>query len=766
MSTPLDALIAALHRASDFDPRGEVAPEAVLWCDGPGDFRPLLPALRQVLPNLLTLGDFEPEQRQGPAIWLRAALGRGIEGLSWEGAAPAILYLPGVPRETLRAAEDCPKPLQLLAWYVVGGAVFGHPNAKDWTLRGFLAAKEAYGGLGLDVGQDEATRQALATAAAKLFSKPLAELTGRRLDAPWLHELLAPDLVEDTLAWLGGTLTKEAEPERFAAFQARAKAELKIDPGRLTPATAAQRMLRREGGWGRVWDRFAAGGRGMHDRAADALIRVEPPDLLASDPRIYAVANARQESALRSALSGLGRLSEPAARETVLRLAQEHEERCDGPWAARGHARLALALRHLAYLAGMPPLSVSDPDIMAADYAAEGWKADDAAIRALEAVAPRPDTVAIEQLGEDRSAVQTALQAIYAPMLQRNAEALQKLVPHGVPTTRQMADSDAVLFVDGLRMDLGHKLAELLREAGAEVVVSWRWTGFPTVTATCKPLASPAASKFRGADAADTFEPQTGDGKRVTQSVLLRDLAALGWGTELSLVSTDRCWMEAGHFDQDGHAQQSRMADSVSAGLSAVAAEALKIVRSGRRLRIATDHGWLLLPGGLPVASLPTGLTVTKWRRCAIVKDGASASVTQLPWTWNPAVHIATAPGIHVFIDGTEYAHGGVSPQESIVPELTVMPMAVARQVRIEAAEWDNMRVRLRVSGGAGLTADLRLGREGDGGSIVVKTQPVKADGTIGLLVPDDGMIGLTALLELRDPTGQVVASRVTVVGG
>jgi NAD(P)-dependent dehydrogenase (short-subunit alcohol dehydrogenase family) len=58
------------------------------------------------------------------------------------------------------------------------------PNAKDWTLRGFLAAKPIYGGLGLDIAQDEPTRQAVTTAAPKLFEMQIEELTGERLDTP------------------------------------------------------------------------------------------------------------------------------------------------------------------------------------------------------------------------------------------------------------------------------------------------------------------------------------------------------------------------------------------------------------------------------------------------------------------------------------------------------------------------------------------------------------------------------------------------------
>jgi hypothetical protein len=149
-----------------------------------------------------------------------------------------------------------------------------------------------------------------------------------------------------------------------------------------------------------------------------------------------------------------------------------------------------------------------------------------------------------------------------------------------------------------------------------------------------------------------------------------------------------------------------------------------------------------------------------------VVKEGAASSATQLPWTWNPAVHIATAPGIHVFREGAEYAHGGISPQECIVPELMVMPIAAARRVTIETVEWDGMRLRVRADGGDGLSADLRLGADGEGPSIADRPRQLDADGRTSLLVRDDMLIGRPAVLELREAGGQVVASRTTVVGG
>lgn len=761
-ATPLAALVCAVHASADHDPRAEAAPSAVLWCDPGREFAPLLPALRTALPSLLTLGPIDPALRQGPAIWLRTAAGRALPAVDWPGDAPPVIYVPGVGREVLRAAEDCPEPLRLLAFYAVTGAVFGHPNARDWTLRGFLAANAAYGGLGLDVPGDEPTRQALAAAAAKLFARPLAELQGRRLDATWLHHLLAPDLAEDTLAWMGGELTAQADPPRFAAFQARAKAELKLDPARTPLAAAAARVLRQDAGWAPVWTRFATAGPGFHEPVAALLTAVESPDPLLADPAVYATANARQENELRSALLRLDGATEATARETVTRLAKIHAPRAAGPWAARGHARLAAAIVQIARLAASPALPSQDAVSLAAAYAASGWQADDAAMQALAAVAPGAGH--LDSLAADRAGVALTLRALYAPRLAREAETLQALLPQGPPRSPAPAETEAVLFVDGLRMDLAHRLSALLHRAGATVEVGWRWTGFPSVTATCKPLASPAAPRLHGGDDAETFEPLAADGRRATTPVLLREMEAAGYGAALTLNPRDRCWLEAGHFDKDGHDQQSRLADGLEAGLMAVAAEALTIIRSGRRLRVTTDHGWLLLPGGLPVARLPAGLTATRWRRCAVVHEGAATNVARLPWTWNPAVLVATAPGIHVFMDGADYAHGGISPQESVVPELLIAPLAPARRAVTLAVKWIGLRLYVTAEGGEGLTAFLLLGPEGQGVPAAAP-KTLKPDGTASLPA-DDAFVGQVALLELRDQSGQVLASQRVVVGG
>ena len=50
----------------------------------------------------------------------------------------------------------------------------------------------------------------------------------------------------------------------------------------------------------------------------------------------------------------------------------------------------------------------------------------------------------------------------------------------------------------------------------------------------------------------------------------------------------------------------------------------------------------------------------------------ASVDVPTVPWFWDPDVRIALAPGATCFEANKEYEHGGVSPQECIVPRLTV----------------------------------------------------------------------------------------------
>jgi hypothetical protein len=101
-----------------------------------------------------------------------------------------------------------------------------------------------------------------------------------------------------------------------------------------------------------------------------------------------------------------------------------------------------------------------------------------------------------------------------------------------------------------------------------------------------------------------------------------------------------------------------------------------------------------------------------------------------------------------------------------VVPEILVAPLAGARRAVIVSAEWSGLRLRIQADGGDGLVADILLGVDGEGGSVVRQALPLDADGKTALLVPDDLLEGKPALLVLRDDKGAVVASRPVVIGG
>ena len=115
-----------------------------------------------------------------------------------------------------------------------------------------------------------------------------------------------------------------------------------------------------------------------------------------------------------------------------------------------------------------------------------------------------------------------------------------------------------------------------------------------------------------------------------------------------------------------------------------------------KKIKIVTDHGWLLVPGGLNKVDLPIALADTKWGRCASLKDGADSNERLFPWYWNPNQHFALANGISCFKAGEEYTHGGLSIQEALVLQLTVT-RGVSQKYRIFISiadvSWKGLRV-------------------------------------------------------------------------
>ena len=157
-------------------------------------------------------------------------------------------------------------------------------------------------------------------------------------------------------------------------------------------------------------------------------------------------------------------------------------------------------------------------------------------------------------------------------------------------------------------------------------------------------------------------------------------------------------WSEIGQLDHLGHTLGMRLARQIDAEIETIADRIVALLEAGwSRVRVVTDHGWLLLPGGLPKVDLPHYLTATRWARCATVKGESATGIPTYAWHWNPLVRIASPPGIGAFVADTEYAHGGVSAQECVVPDVISERGAERMRAEIKSIHWRGMRCRVLV---------------------------------------------------------------------
>ena len=773
--TPLDALIEAL-RGRDVALDGQVRPAAVLWTDPEGQWRPLVELLRARMEELVVLGEYEPGRRTGPAIWIRCVVDRTLEEPALPTDRAPVVYLPGVGRRQLRAGAECPVGLRPLVELMFRGTVWIQRGGADWTVAAFLGSSRS---LGLDLARDGATRVALARALPEVMVRPLAELRGHRLEAEDFDRMLADDVIRDVLLWMGepeGTLARLG-PGRWEAFCSRCREELGFDPGRDADVVAGEKLGRGEGAWSAVWKRFAEA-PASYPGIGDLLRRSRPGGTLLFDRERWPHLNEEDEARLRAGLEAVAERPHAQACAAVRDLEAEHGPRRGWVWAKLGFAPMAVALEPLARLAEAVATSIGGPtpDDMAAEYVQRGWQADAAAWEALAAAAPG-----------DEALVAGVIRALLEPWLDRAARAFQSAVERApLPTAATAAAVEAghrecLLFADGLRYDLGLRLAERLEERGARVTVGHRWAALPTVTATAKPAVTPVAGELSGKDLGEDMAPVFSDsGRPVAARELRKALEARGFQilerAALAVPDSERArgWLETGEIDSLGHKLGVRLARQLDAELERLAEAILHLLDAGwERVRVLTDHGWLLLPGGLPKVELPKHLTATRWARCAVLAGEGTTGAPRYPWFWNPVHSFATPPGIACFNKGDEYAHGGLSLEECLVPDLVVERSEAARtEAAVASITWRGFRCFVEVSatGGGPLTADLRLAEPSDEAerekpSVVAAPRPVSEDGTVSLVVADDAYEERKLQLVLLDGGGRIVAQRTTRVG-
>lgn len=771
-----DAVATALHAQAKGNSHTAAPVAAVLWPDKDSQWQAAIPTLQRLMPSLCVLGPYDLSQRRGPAVWLKCAIAGLVPEVQLDGVP--VVYLPGVSRADLRAIENCPRDLQPLAELQYRGAFWSQSNAKDWTLSAFLSSKN--GGLGLEVFQDKATQEALgqALAAGLLLERTVKELKGRQINGEWLHNLLAPNPTRDLLAWMNDPGAAEARwaGVRWDVFVKRCKTDFGLDPVADGVLVAAELLTKGVGKWAAVSELYRDSYTSF-PMVFGVLAKVQPPQLgLFPDPDQlsgYPQANEEREAALRYVLSACAEMDAVQARTTILNAEKEHAVRRNWLWSRMGLSSLARALGHLARLAELSVVlpSGDGPAQLASSYQQAGWQVDDAAIQALASVHAKADV----------EAVATALRTVYLPWAHEAANRLQEAVKGtgGLPPLPNIDEPGTempglcTLFVDGLRYDVAVHLKHRLENLG-KAGMSARWTSMPSVTASGKAWCSPVAELVAGDKDDVDFEPRVASDGKPLSGYNFRKLL-----TESGVQPLDkhelgdpqgRAWTESGDLDHYGHEHGIRLARDLNSQLDQVMDRVTELSQAGwRRFRIVTDHGWLLMPGGLPKTELPKHQAETRWGRCAVLKGTSDGTPLTFGWDWCKDVQVAYAPGVSCFVAGEEYAHGGISLQECLVPVLSLemtSEVAPALKIAITAVTWKGLRCVVEVdSAASGLTVDIRTKPALASTSLVANIKAVES-GKASLAVADDEHAGSAAIVVVLGLNGEVLQKVATTVGG
>ena len=762
----LNEVIEKLTEAGSYNRQDFAPPAVILWPDEERQWEGLILRLREKLPHFLTYGDYDKDNRTGPGIWLKCMIARSLPEADWDENVIPVIYLPGVSRAVFRDVEKATDVLKPLMELPYRGTFWTQKNHKDWTLIAFLQSED--GGLGLDIKNDEATRDAIKTSLAKLADFAVDNWHGKRLEAEDFTDLVAPDLNRMVLEWMNDPKVFEDKggTNEWKGFLKSCKSGLSFDPEQDGQLVAAEKLGGQDGKWQVVWQRFTEA-PARYPNIPELLDRADPKntDDIFYKQESWPGYNREQEADLQKKLEALADKTQPEGVKEIQDLEKRHSHRRDWVWSELGQSECLVILQSLNQMAtGVAETRFSgSPEEMGKIYVEKGWKVDAAALQALAAATdPKHEKAAI-----------AALRCVYLPWMEEAAKRLQEQVEAYPETVREPEPKAGTiwLFVDGLRLDVGKQLASALKRSRFKVEEEIRWAALPTVTATAKPAASPIADLVTATEADAEFYPSEKEsGNKLTTDRFRKLLEAKGVAHLVADETGDPekpAWTECGTLDHHGHNEGWKLARRIEEEIKVVITRVKALRDAGWSvIRIVTDHGWLIMPGNLSKTDLPKFLTESRWGRAALVKEGNKVDLPAVPWHWNKLTQVAVPPAVSCF-KNFEYSHGGVSLQECVTPILTVSEgVTLSGTVKISDVKWMGLRCKAQVeSKFKGLEADLRA-KVADAGSSALESPVVIAeDGTVSMLVPNDDRMGQAAFLViLKD--GEVLTKEQVEIGG
>lgn len=758
----------------------------VLWPDKERQWEKAIPVLRKGLPGLLCLGQYASDNSTGPAIWLRCAVAGKVKDLGLTEETVFVLYLPGVSIQEIKAVENCPEAIKPLAELQFRSAIWSQYNGKDWTILSCLVSDK--GGLGLDVAQDTGTKQALQNALPPLLQENIEDLKGKRLEKDHFNSLLTGgDPTRDMLNWLdrGDEFKANLSLEQWQAFCANCKSHFGIDPVKDGLLSAVKSLVETGGSearhknWQQAWDRYCDAPI-KFSRIPDLIRKLQVPDdwmYLQNEDQVfdrYPQWNDEMERILHKALESLPTANAKAARLKIAELETNHARRRELIWAELGEAKYAELLQYLAQVAILSEHSLETGDLSELEkrYSEHLWQADGLVLQLLGKI----DSV------EDLKLFGGILEQLYLPWMDASARYLQKKGVYSVSGKAVNADyldsAEVVLFVDGLRFDCAKRLSELLSVDDWQTDESVRWTGLPTITATCKPiliegiLNANTDKQSRDSinyEAMSSYEFKKALEKHNWQVLTSKDIIPHAERNNGKIQS--KLWLEYGNLDELGHSQGCGLAKHIESTLAEIAVRIKDILKAGwDSVLIVTDHGWLISPTGLPKTELPACLSESKWHRFANLKEGAETKEHLFPWYWDPFQQIAMANGVSCFSAGVEYTHGGLSLQECLLLDIRVTlgknELSKA-SVRITDIKWTNMRCSIAIEGqGNDLVLDVRTSPDDLTSSVVLSVKSIKSDHTASVVVENENLQGNPAYIVILDQDDNIVTQIQTTIGG
>jgi len=766
-----DKVVQSLNLAKQHNGNIMVKPEVILWPDPELQWTSIIPALQVKFPALLVYGNYEPAKRQGPAIWIKCMVAQTLPEANWGFSETPIIYLPGISKNDLRNIQNAGLDFQPLIEYQYTGTIFTQENGKEWTIMAFL--QNPSNGLGLKVAQDVATRDALKKSLPTIFEEPDALYGPTIVDAAFINNMLSPDIISNILIWMckGDAILNGMAAGKKETFINLCKSQYGFEPDQKNIKDIAEKLGSQRNGWKQVWQHYAIAPKKFSE-IQDLLILAKPADLgsgmFAYPEESWPQANETKEDELRKTLLSISKLPHKETTAKLKALQQQHEHRKDWVWAELGQAPLANALSFLTQMAdsataAFPSSSIAD---LKQYYTTSGYLVDQAMRKSLAAV----------KSVQDKGAIKSIITTIYKPWLETVTKKFQSMVEKdaSIFTDQQAIDESEsyLLFVDAFRFELAEEFSKRLLALKYTVDLQSGWSAIPSLTPTAKPAVSPIAIAVSTVSQFNDFRPQLHSGKDLLTAAFRDSLEAHNFilvTKPSDIIPGKKHWQEIGDIDTKGHEEQAEMVKRINELFEQVE-EIIDIAfRQGiKRIKIVTDHGWLLLPGGLPKEELKKDLTETRWGRCALIKDGAKTDLLHLPWRWNPSTFIAYAPGISFFKKNEEYAHGGISIHECLVPVIIVEnPNTFKIQAEIIFVKWVNLKCTVNTNDVPdGYSIDIRT-KFNDSKTTVVdmSNRNKKLTGNSVTLLMDDTFEYQSATIVLLDEAGRILDKKPTTVG-